>query len=53
MSGQNVSARSTKERETARGGGVLKVLDDHVLFVFIVLIVLLSVFSYVIGLVNV
>jgi|HubBroStandDraft_6_1064221.scaffolds.fasta_scaffold31377_6 hypothetical protein len=53
MSGQNASARSTKERETARGGGVLEILDDHVLLVFIVLIVLLSMFSYVIGLANV
>ena len=38
--------------ETARGGGVLDVLDDHVLFVFIVLIVLLSIMSYVIGLAS-
>jgi hypothetical protein len=53
MSIQNVSAPNTKEREAVRRGGVLEVLDDHVLFVFIVLIVLLSIFSYVIGLANV
>jgi hypothetical protein len=51
MSGQSASARSARERETARG--VLDVLDDHILLVFVVLIVLLSMFSYVIGLANV
>jgi hypothetical protein len=52
MSGQNASARNLQEREIERGGGVLEVLDDHVLFVFIVLIVLLSILSYVIGLAS-
>jgi len=49
----DASTRDTNEGDTARGRAVRDLLDDHLLFVFIFLIVLLSIFSYVIGLANV